>query len=241
MSTSTWTASRHTARSVVRLVLSAAALVTAPAAAHAALGESTGVTISAERLFGYAHTKAELGSGNNKFSGTRSDFAVFMASPASPYSVPRLGLDVFIGNGLTVGGNFGFVIGSTSGAYTYNVGAASLMTTTDADQTTFVLAPRAGYDLALNDKLHLWGRGGITYFHTSNDGNTKLTTNGMALTLEPTFVFMAASNVGFTLGLTFDLPFSGETKQEQANNTTISRDSSYRQIGLLFGLVLNLF
>jgi hypothetical protein len=236
------TPSRTAPRHAARFIPVALTLLLAPAAHAAGLGESGGITVSAERLFGYTHTKDQLGNGGNTFSGTRSDFAILMASPSSAYSVPRLGLDVSIGNGLTVGGNFGFVVGSTTRGYSGSFGPIGISTTDDLDQTTFVLAPRAGYDLALNDKLHLWARGGLSYFHTSVEGNnTEVTLNGMALTLEPTFVYLANPNVGVTLGLTFDLPFTGEREDVSANNNSFKRDYTVRQIGLLVGLALNLF
>jgi opacity protein-like surface antigen len=235
------TASRHRITLAAFAVGSFSALalsLTLAAPAHAALGDS-GITISAERLFGYANTHTETGAGAGTVNGSRNAFALFLAPPTSiaMYNAPRIALDVSIQNGLTVGGSFGLVAGGTSSGFT----GGGVTVSTDTDQTIFVLSPRAGYALALNDKFTLWGRGGITYFSSADNGNTDRTISGLALTIEPTFVFKLASNIGLTLGLTLDLPLTGEIKQELPNGTTTTIDTTYRQIGLLFGLALDLF
>jgi hypothetical protein len=212
-------------------------LVGAASAARADLGDKGVVSISVDRLFGFNQIKATTSSNNMETNYTRSDFSLFVPAIYTPYSTPRLALDVAIGERVTLGGAIGITISSTSGNRTFS---GLTVESPSGDGTGIVLAPRAGYIIPLGS-AKLWLRGGITFFQNSNKTNSptgaESSVHGLALDLEPTFVFMVAPHLGVTVGAVIDLPLSGESKTTigSASNST---DTSIRNLGVVAGLAL---
>jgi hypothetical protein len=212
------------------------------------------VIISADRLFGVS-----AWSGSSSISTTTTSGGAQSSAPVkvdaegsgtqvnllwgssgtggggeNPFAVPRLAIDFFVGNGVTVGGSFGFA--STSGSSKSTTHRFSQGSSTSIDKnadlpdiSSFVVAPRFGVVVPAGKQVAFWLRGGVTYFHssseetettpaTSSGGGTSTKTtgssSGTALTFEPTLVIMPAPHVGLTLGPVFDIGLEGSAEAE---------------------------
>jgi hypothetical protein len=169
------------------------------------------------------------------------------------YTVPRVGFDYTIVNNVTVGGELivWFTLGGHESTETDNNNGSSTTTTTGRPgQATFGIAPRGGYILQLSDMFSLWLRGGFSIYSTST--NTSNTANGVttstslgaqqfAIDLDPQFVFTPMRHVGFTAGLTADIPIGGghwSNTTISGNNTTITQNSSLPQSIAFFGVTV---
>jgi hypothetical protein len=210
--------------------LLSAGLGTLPPAARAAgLGEQGAVVVSAERLFGFSHTR--VSQGGDAVNSTKLGLLV-SGGVASPYDMPRLSLDLSPVRGLTLGGAVGFVhaSGSTSrGDQSRDTGGGDM----------FLFAPRAGFALPIASSAVLWLRGGVTYYHASVDlagGSGGLTESGVAFSLDPTIAFMLMDRVGLTVAFSADLPLSGGIEGSSGIGQTVEIDATVRHLGILFGL-----
>lgn len=175
------------------------------------LGARGNLVFSAERLFGvyFKHEVVEQPNGNDdKDSGTL--FGLGWSFPTSTLALPRLGIDYFLTNAFTLGGNIGF-----------------FSTTLDDNTTTgFLLTFRAGYALRLGHSVSLWPRGGFTYTTYSYE-RTNADFYTFALTIDAPFVFALTEGFAFTAGPVLDLGFLAERADRDATETVF---------GLMIGL-----
>jgi len=235
---------------VTGLLLAASVLLPSPArAANTGVGHGT-IMISAERLFGFTSTRITQETGGGEVSADQTQFGLALApfgQAPQIYTLPRLGFDFAVIDGLTLGGSLGFVVGGTGSS------ATAGGVTTDADGpsfTTFLIAPRIGYVLGLGRTLNLWLRGGFTYFNTAvhtdtsalPPNNTRTQTLwGLSLNLEPTLMIAPFDHVAFTASVLVDLPLAGKQSTERTNGsvtTTTSVDTSVRNLGLVAGVIV---
>jgi hypothetical protein len=228
-------------RWVLRVVGVAAFIFTGASApaARADLGDAGRITLSVDRFFGFNQAKVTTSQGNNHVDQTRTDFALLVPAGGTAYSLPRLAFDVGIVDHVTLGGAIGIIFTSQSGSQT----VANFTTDgTSSDGNGFVLAPRAGYVLPVSPSAKLWLRGGFTYFQASSKGtgSSEASIHGVALDLEPTFVYLLAAHVGLTVGVVIDLPLSGEAKFTSAGGVSTSIDQTTRNLGVVAGLALPL-
>jgi hypothetical protein len=170
------------------------------------------------------------------------------------FTVPRVGVDYVLAHHVTVGGDAAiyFTLGGNAGADTTNNAG---VTTTSSNGTpsvlVFGLAPRGGYILTLNDMFSLWLRGGFSYFisslkNTAGPANaqitTTFTTNQFALDLDPQLVITPFPHVGFTAGVTADIPLAGGVAQDTTPaggaTTTVSAFSSVLYFGITGGMLV---
>jgi hypothetical protein len=175
-----------------RLVWSAFALFTvallAPAARAQRFGRSGDVSLGADRLSGiYAFDEG-------------ADYTVFAlgAGPvygSHPYTTPRLGVDVFVIDHLSIGGSLAF--------WAYSDGDDEGPGNRGDDDSGFLLYPRVGYALSFNDTFGFWPRGGLTF--RSFNGNDEV-----ALSFEAMFFAVPVQNFGITFGPTLDAGLAGE-------------------------------
>jgi hypothetical protein len=162
--------------------------------------------------FGVWSVKASQNGGDQTTSGVEAQLLVGTTSPdsvpASVYHTPRIGLDAVLGS-FTVGGNVGLFVASssqsTSGGGSSTGGPGLLM---------WVLEPRVGYLLPLNDTWVFWPRVGIgifEYSQSSSSGGQSSTTSatGFALDLEPTILWRALPSAGFSATALADVGVGG--------------------------------
>jgi hypothetical protein len=248
----------------------ACGLLTTPLAhaqQRAEFGEKGDFILSADRLvpfFAFSHESADqpTGPGVNKAVQTETQtslsFFYGYTTDASDlfYTVPRVGLDYTIVPNVTLGGDLVlfFTLGHSNGSETdFNNGSSTTTSTTQPSTTLFGIAPRGGYILGLSNVFSLWLRGGLSFYtlsqktnnNNNNNGNNgnNSTTNSVhqfSLDLDPQFVITPVPHVGFTAGLTVDIPFAGGYSNENVNGgttNTFSASSSVFYLGVTLGML----
>lgn len=207
-----------------RMLLAALAVTTSalPALAGGPMPQGT-FTIGAERLMGIAHADVKdtppaplqqtdfgatsitfLGNGGfNAGVGVGNGRDTF-GDPRAIYVNPRVGLDYFIIDGLSLGGSFTLLHTSVSPSQPAGPGFS---------ETDWLFAPRVGYAYMFSDVVGIWPRGGISYSHDSQDYDDP-TQNGssghvFALDLDVPFLIAPVKDFAITVGPVFDVTLGG--------------------------------
>jgi hypothetical protein len=230
-------------------------------------GERGQFIVSADRLFdlfafsSISQNQFQPPPGTSKIVTTTTEtsmgFLWGSSANADPtqtfYTVPRVGADYTIINNVTVGGEL--ILWFTLGGHTStetdpNNGASNTTTQGNPGTVIFGIAPRGGYILQLNDMFSLWLRGGFsiisTSTNTSNTAGNVTTSNSsgaqqFAIDLDPQFVFTPMRHVGFTAGLTADIPIGGghwSNTTISGNNMSLSTNLSAPQSVAFFGVTV---
>jgi hypothetical protein len=226
-------------------------------------GQQGQFIISADRLvpfLGFSHASEDNqttgGETKNTSTATQSSLSFFYGSTLNTndifYTVPRLGFDYTIIPHFTLGGDvvLFFTLGSSTGGETdFSNGTSQTGSTPAPKNTVFGIAPRAGYILGLNNLFSLWLRGGLSFYTLSNktsgnNTNANVTTTDsvhqFSLDLDPQLVITPIPHLGFTAGLTADIPFAGGHSEETdsgGTSTTFSAGSSIFYFGLTLGML----
>ena len=132
----------------------------------------------------------------------------------APYDVPRLAVDAFVTDRITVGGAL------TVGRFAPERGG---------NLTIFTISPRAGFMLPLTANIGFWPRGGFTYY---NDDEAGLTVSGFALNLEAMFVFKLIDHFAIVAGGVVDIGLTGS-----ASEGGVSADERISDFGLRAGVM----
>jgi hypothetical protein len=158
------------------------------------------------------------------------------AIPALAYHIPRVAIDYAFPFHLTLGFGGGAFFGNSttkSSDGTKGEGPGLLL---------FVLEPRVGYMIPLGSHMALWPRVGFSYFGFSQlttSSATKQTTyasvNGMAVDVEPTFVFRPGKYTGITASVLADIGVFGRQNPPPAGTTTDTESVLATNFGLTFG------
>jgi hypothetical protein len=153
----------------------------------AQFGERAKVSFAADRLMGiYIHR------GDDR----ETTFGIGGPAAYHPYMLPRLGLDFFVIDHLSVGGSFWWY--SREG------------------NSNFLLSPRIGYAIDFSRSFGFWPRGGFTYRNNNIDRNED---EEVALTLEAMFYGCPADHFALIFGPVFDIGVAGDWAE--ANNIGI--------------------
>lgn len=175
------------------------------------LGAQWDVTVGVERVFGFYSIDVERHVTDTQVQRRdQSNSGVGYQPSIGFFDLPRVGVDVFIVERLSLGGSIGFF---------------SIDTDDDDDVSGLIFAPRVGYVIPFDQRWGFWPRGGLSYVSREFDNDQHLT----ALTLEAQFYFMPSPFVGFTAGLLADLGITGEWGPQ-------NRDYDERLLGLGFGM-----
>jgi hypothetical protein len=207
------------------------------------------LALSADRLFGFTLTKSttETDAGV-KTTNTETTISLLGRGASSPYSVPRLGIDGFVTDGLSLGGSLIF---ATQSSDSETESGGQSVSEDGPTSRVFVIAPRVGYGVMFDDVFGIWPRGGITYYTSSAkvedvnpfDGTpieVDVSINGLALTLEVPLVISPVPHVALTIGPTLDLPLTGTNETEitaGGTTTTTKEDSTIFEFGIQAGLL----
>jgi hypothetical protein len=220
-------------------------------AVGAAFGQKGQVAISAERLLGVYVQNAEIeqtgtatvgGGAETVTFNTESDSTTFVllgsGASVSAASVPRLALDFFVIDGLSIGGSLLYWTDSTesedTGTTTAGPGGPNPLDRerTETDVNLFGIAPRVGYAYMFSPTFGIWPRGGFSYVNQktetrnetidagdgsvdATDSETKLSL--FSLTLEGLFIISPFEHVAFGIGPFFEWGFAGDAETEISN------------------------
>jgi hypothetical protein len=161
------------------LALGIAASTMARPAAAQAFGNQGDIAFSAERLMGiYFHDEGE--------SSTNIGLALAPLAD-SVYQLPRLGIDYFIIDNLSIGGSVGFTYRNPEHGPAQSGG---------------LINPRVGYAIEFSKTFGFWPRGGFTYRNVADDEE-------FALTLEAMFYAAPVQHLAITFGPMMDLGIAG--------------------------------
>jgi hypothetical protein len=183
--------SRSTATALGLCLWSVGFLVACASSARAQELAAPGTLVfGAERVFGlyFSHQSREVGT-----IDVESDAFVFglgWTTNASPLTIPRVGVDYFLDEHLTVGGNLGL----------YIAGA-------DADDTGVYVGGRVGYALRLAHEVTFWPRGGVAFAGADN-------TSVFVINLEGMFALAPADQWAVLAGPVLDLGLAGEQNDD---------------------------
>jgi hypothetical protein len=198
--------------------------------------------VGLERVFGLnAWMTNNPPSGNNEGSSNGISVSALLgagspdAVPALAYHIPRGAVDYVF--------KFHLTLGLAGGVFAGN----SRLKNTDGTTTDgpglflYVVEPRVGYVFALGKHVALWPRAGFSFYGFSESGTTKsgdrtsASITGMAIDLEPTFVFRPSKYTGVTASLLGDLGIQG--KQNGSLNGTSNGSGSVTALnaGVTFG------
>jgi hypothetical protein len=184
------------------------------------LGGKGNIAISIERLFGFSYSRDNPdGNGQTQTATTISLLSNPLAGATSGYTFPRLAIDGFVTDSISVGGAVGFFSTSVSPG--------------NGDLSGFLLAPRVGYAMGLTPSITFWPRAGVTYV-SADFGAT--TSSQLALTLEAPFVFGLTDHFGLSASALLDLGIAG-SNETTVGPLTMSVDHTVTDIGIQVGAV----
>jgi hypothetical protein len=226
------------------------------------LGQKGQFIISADRLFSlfsYSHISQDRfvpAAGNSKVTDTTSQSSISLLWGATgpsgvngdvvvnPFAVPRVGFDYVVAPNFTVGGDLAIFFtlgGSSDQQFTANNGTTTSNSTGTPSVLVFGIAPRAGYVLRVNDLFAFWLRGGLSYYvENTKNGGVSGSRNQGALDLDPQFVVTPIPHVGFTAGLSLDVPIAGGHSQDVpvgGGTQSVSASSSILFFGITMGMI----
>ncbi len=168
--------------------------------------------VSVERLFGVYHdtVSQETAFGGDEEQTRVALNAGLLFAPLSPFGMPRLALDYFTGDRVSIGTGLGLTVLSVE----------------DSDDT-FVgvtMAPRVGYMAPLGESSGLWARGGVTYYRLSAG---ELTQSGLGVTLEALATIPVVSHFLLLMGPTVDWGVMGKIESREVKYRTFGISSAF--------------
>jgi hypothetical protein len=217
--------------------LAAVTLLAAPAAWAEDFATQGQVAVSAERLAGLVWSRQTTEVGESERTNKATSITLLsnrVTGLLSPYAQPRVGIDYFAIDGLSVGGAISYFTVSTSSEEDGE---------DDDDGATlsgFSLSPRVGYAFMFNETVGLWPRGGITYATTStsiDDSDSETSANHLALSIEAPLVITPVEHVAFTIAPSLDLGLSGSEERPRGDETE-EQDVTATDFGVQAGLLV---
>jgi hypothetical protein len=201
------------------------------------------IALGAERLSGFYHSKDSI----DTLDTTRNKISLLGEDSNGPYDMPRIGIDGFIIDGLSLGGTL--AIGHVSQTDKRTV--APVQQSNDSSATAVLFAPRVGYGFMFSERIGIWPRGGFSYFTVSGDGSGTVNVGGVgvnaggtsvsrhyfSLNIDVPFIFKLAPNFAITVGPTIDVALDGSQKIDLPGGGTQTADASYAAFGLSAGLL----
>lgn len=166
----------------------------------------------AERLFGFHWTKntwEDQAGRSYSQSGTAAGIG-WVFSQHMQFNQPRLGLDYFLVDDISLGGNLGFFSLSGDGY----------------DGDGFIFSPRVGFNVPISQVVKFWPRVGLTFISVGDD-------QAFGISGEADFAFFPTQNWAFLLQPTLDLAPFGSTDRGNQPNT----DYRTYSMGLSFGIL----
>ncbi len=185
------------------------------APASEGLGSKGTFAIGAERMFGWNRGTMSVDDHDTDYSSLGMLWSG--SHSGNLYSQPRLTMDYFPLQGLSVGGSLGYV-------------STSFNDENSEKYSGFVFTPRAGYLLGLGDHFGFWPRLGFSFYDTNNPDYSQFSLGG-----ELNLVIAPTKSLGFLVGLVGDLGVAGSIESEVAGKT-VSEDFRNKMWGITFGM-----
>lgn len=208
------------------------------------------IVIAAERLTGifYDHISETVSTpvGDQETKTSTTTFAVFGNQGSGLTTAPRLALDYFVIDGLSLGGSF---------TYWHRAGTLTAPNGGETDispESVLLFNPRVGFSLIFDDTFALWPRAGITYARATQTTKETLASGGsvdldttlssFALSLDVPLVISPMEHFAFLIGPYLDLGLGGSLDQDVVDTTTgaittVSGDSKATSVGLTVGIL----
>jgi hypothetical protein len=191
--------------------------------------------ISLDRIFGLnAWTTNNPPNGFNEGSSNGVSVSALLgagspdAVPALAYHIPREALDYVFPFRLTLGLGGGIFLGSS------RTKAPDGTSVQGPGLFLFVVEPRVGYIIPLGAHAAFWPRVGYSFYGFNETGTQKngqaysSSINGMAIDIEPAFVWRPTKHAGITASLVGDIGFFGRQSGTPGSATALNG-------GLTFG------
>jgi hypothetical protein len=205
-------------------------------------GEEGAVHLGADRVMGVFFQRDVVITDTTQKT---TSVGVLGLQGATPSSVPRLALDYFVMDSLSVGGSFMYVTHSQS--QTFSPGGQP---DTDSDlgsSSLLTLHPRAGYAVAFNKSWGVLPRGGLMFAHRGStavldvnpDGSTTestISSTTLALTVDGMFYVTPIDHLIFMGGPFIDLGVWGSGSVQIDGSPDTDFDAGLTAFGLAFAL-----
>ena len=206
------------------------------------LGEEMQFVFGVDRVMGISWDRLTLESdvgGTTVTQTTKTtNISLFGSGGGQTTNIPRLALDFFVTEGISIGGSLVYLHRSISqeldpdpGNASGDVGSGSL----------FAIHPRVGYAYPFDETFSIWPRLGITYFSYTEEviDVSETTTSGFDLTGEVMLGISPMSNFAILIGPYLDLGLSGtqETTDLSPGGATTELDSTLTSFGLAVSIV----
>lgn len=202
------------------------------ASAQERFGAKRQLAITAENLFAFSSEKLTYPdpSGDRSESSNRFGFLFGGRGDEVSGRGAMVGGHYFIIPSLSIGGTIGY-------ASTTKTESQRGVSRDDPTQSTFVLLPKVGYALMLNDVVGFWFRGGpgFTRFGTADENEFKATL--WTLGLDALLVVTPVQHFGFYVGPQAEFSFSGSYTTTNNNGVSTSRDLRYQSLALGVGML----
>jgi hypothetical protein len=172
------------------------------------------LVVSAERLLGFAYASGTQGASRNSAEiDTSGTTFGWLGSSAASTVAPRVGVDIFVVKGLTVGAAASY----TAGSVETSIRSQFVFQPPEETTSTLTLAPRVGYFIPIVRSVGVWPRLGFTYVRSHSTGLTTATMGLYALTLEAPVAIRVAEHLLVTVGPTLDAGLDGALSSSTAN------------------------
>lgn len=207
-------------RKCLSVAAGAVALLGAAPAVAQEFSSQGQLVFSADRMFGLTWSQLTIenpGPGDDvEIEANGFAFGWRGRDQPTPFDTPRLGVDYFVIDHLSIGGSIAYA--------SYG---------DDFDYSEFLFSPRVGYVIMFSELFGFWPRGGLTYHSRDDDegafGDNE--ENGLAFTAEAMFLWTPVEHFGITFGPTFDIDMFGERETPGQD-----LDQSYRSFGIHVGM-----
>jgi hypothetical protein len=181
--------------------------------------------LGAERLTGMFHTEEKVGNGASQGMTSMALLGNtgFDESVSYPWQFPRIGLDGFIIDGLSLGGSFVVMHRALEAG----------------SGTDLLIAPRIGFGYMFSRVVGIWPRFAVGYWHqwrTPDQGPGDEKRHSFAFDIDVPLIIAPVKNFAITVGPLFDVSFGG-TRTVSDGTNDVSTDTSFTQFGLSAGVV----
>jgi hypothetical protein len=212
------------------------------AEAQPRFGDKHQLVIGAENLFSISTERFATSPPGGDRSEVSSRFGFLYTGQREQGMVTPLGPQVsghyFIIPSLSLGGTIGYEV--RGGSTTTPVGnTGAMITTSQADESTFLFLPKVGYVLGLNDVIGFWFRGGLGFARVAASAagnNGSVSDTFWLFSADALFTVVPFPHFGFYVGPQANLSFAGSNTATAANGTETSVSASFRSIAISMGI-----